>query len=81
MIHQQASCQLGDIRNWITDGPPIPDWVRTQMSGDIAPNGTFLFVRLVGKQFETMENCRLVPTVVETRIENFLGVFILESKG
>lgn len=48
MIRQQTSCQLGDIRNWINDGSSIPDWVRTQMSGDIAPNGTFLIGTPVG---------------------------------
>jgi len=48
MIRQQTSCQLEDIRNWTNDGSSIPDWVRTQMSGDIAPNGTFLISTPVG---------------------------------
>lgn len=48
MILQQTSCQVGDIRNWINDGSSIPDWVRIQMSGEIASNGTFLIVTPVG---------------------------------
>ncbi|WP_152539965.1 hypothetical protein [Afipia sp. P52-10] len=48
MILQQTSCQVGDVRSWINDGASIPDWVRIQMSGEIASNGTFLIVTLVG---------------------------------
>lgn len=48
MILQQTSCQLSDVRNWINDGSSIPDWVRWQMSGEIASNGTFLIVTPVG---------------------------------
>lgn len=48
MILQKTSCQASDDRNWINDGSSIPDWVRMQMSGEIASNGTFLIVTPVG---------------------------------
>ncbi|MBZ9743573.1 MULTISPECIES: DUF6551 family protein [unclassified Mesorhizobium] len=48
MILQHASNELRDVRNWINDGSSIPDWVRTQMSGDLASNGTFLIATPVG---------------------------------
>ncbi|MCJ2080783.1 DUF6551 family protein [Methylobacterium sp. J-090] len=48
MTLEQTACQLGDVRNWTNDGSFIPDWVRMQMSGDVASNGTFLIVTLVG---------------------------------
>jgi len=48
MILQQTACQVSDVRNWINDGSSIPDWVRMQMSGEIASNGTFLIATPVG---------------------------------
>lgn len=48
MILQQTACELGDVRNWTNDGSSIPDWVRMQISGEPAPNGTFLIVTPVG---------------------------------
>ncbi len=48
MMLEQTACQLGDVRNWTNDGSFIPDWVRMQMSGDVASNGTFLIVTPVG---------------------------------
>lgn len=48
MMLEQTSCQLRDVRNWTNDGSFIPDWVRMQMSGDVASNGTFLIVTPVG---------------------------------
>lgn len=48
MIFQQPSCQLADVRNWINDGSMIPDWVRIQMSGEPASNGTFLIATPIG---------------------------------
>lgn len=48
MILQQTACELGDVRNWTNDGSSIPDWVRIQISGEPAPNGTFLIVTPVG---------------------------------
>ena len=48
MIIEQTSCWRRDMRNWANDGSPIPDWVRRQMSGDVAPNGTFLIVTPIG---------------------------------
>lgn len=48
MTLQQLSCQIIGLRNWTNDGTSIPDWVRTQMHGDIASNGTFLIGTPVG---------------------------------
>ncbi len=48
MILEQISFQLRGVRNWSNDGSSIPDWVRTQMSGDPASNGTFLIVTPIG---------------------------------
>lgn len=48
MILQQNPCQPVDVRNWINDGSPIPDWVRLQMSGGPASNGTFLIDTPIG---------------------------------
>ncbi len=48
MTLQNASPKLRDVRNWINDGSSIPDWVRMQMSGDTASNGTFLIVTPIG---------------------------------
>lgn len=48
MIIEQTTCELRNLRNWTNDGSFIPDWVRTQMSGDIASNGAFLIVTPLG---------------------------------
>jgi hypothetical protein len=48
MMFQQNPCQLVDVRNWINDGSPIPDWVRLQMSGGPASNGTFMIDTPIG---------------------------------
>lgn len=48
MIHQQTSFHLGNIRNWTNAGSSVRDRVRTQTSGDIPPNGTFLIGTSVG---------------------------------
>lgn len=48
MILQQTACELGDVRNWTNDGSSIPDWVRIQIFGEPAPNGTFLIATPVG---------------------------------
>lgn len=48
MIIEQTSGRLRDLRNWTNDGSSIPDWVRLQMSGDVAPNGTFLVETPIG---------------------------------
>lgn len=48
MTTEQTSRQLRDMRNWTNDGSFIPDWVRLQMSGDLAPNGTFLVITPIG---------------------------------
>lgn len=48
MILQQSPCQIVDVRNWINDGSPIPDWVQFQMSGGLASNGTFLIDTPIG---------------------------------
>lgn len=45
---EQTSHELGTMRNWTNDGSPIPDWVRPQMSGGIASNGTFLLLTPIG---------------------------------
>jgi len=44
----QASCHFSHVRNWTNDGSLIPDWVRFQMSGDVARNGTFLIITPIG---------------------------------
>jgi hypothetical protein len=48
MILQQTASELGDVRNWTNDGSSIPDWVRMQISGEPAPNGTFLIATPIG---------------------------------
>lgn len=48
MILEQSSGQLRNVRNWTNDGTLIPEWVRMQMSGDIASNGTFLITTPIG---------------------------------
>lgn len=48
MILQQTACELRGVRNWTNDGSSIPDWVRIQLSGEPAPNGTFLIATPVG---------------------------------
>jgi hypothetical protein len=48
MMLQQIPCGLRDVRNWTNDGSSIPDWVRMQISGEPAPNGTFLIATPVG---------------------------------
>lgn len=48
MILDQISRQLGEVRSWTNDGSFVPDWVRNQMSGDIASNRTFLISTPVG---------------------------------
>lgn len=48
MIRQQTSHQLKDVRSWINDGSAIPDWVRKQVSGEPASNGTFLIATPIG---------------------------------
>lgn len=48
MILQRTACELRDVRNWTNDGSSIPDWVRMQISGEPAPNGTFLIATPVG---------------------------------
>jgi hypothetical protein len=40
MPHQQIQLP-NDLRTWINDSSPIPEWVRNQMTDDLAPNGTF----------------------------------------
>jgi hypothetical protein len=48
MILEQTSFELRGVRNWSNDGSSIPDWVRKQMSGDPASNGTFLIITPIG---------------------------------
>ncbi len=37
-----------DLRTWTNGGSPIPEWIRKQMTGDLAPNGTFLIKTPMG---------------------------------
>lgn len=48
MILHQNLRRLEGLRNWTNDGSSIPDWVRMQISGEPAPNGTFLIATPVG---------------------------------
>lgn len=48
MIAQQRVSIPNDMRTWVNDGSPIPDWVRTRITGKLASNGTFLISTPVG---------------------------------
>ncbi|WP_181182738.1 MULTISPECIES: DUF6551 family protein [unclassified Mesorhizobium] len=48
MVIEQTFGQSRDVRNWKNDRSAIPDWVRNQMSGGVASNGTFLIATPVG---------------------------------
>jgi hypothetical protein len=48
MIIHQSVAVPDDMRTWINDGSPIPDWVRAHVADEIAPNGTFLISTRVG---------------------------------
>lgn len=37
-----------DLGFWTNDGSPIPDWVQTQITGEVSPNGTFLIKTPIG---------------------------------
>lgn len=37
-----------DVRHWVHDGSAIPDWIMSDMSGEMSPNGTFLIKTPVG---------------------------------
>ncbi|MBD8908247.1 DUF6551 family protein [Methylorubrum zatmanii] len=48
MMLEQNSYHTRNTSSWTNDGTPIPEWVRIQMSGDMAVNGTFLIITPFG---------------------------------
>jgi hypothetical protein len=49
MMMPHQSIQLpNDLRTWTNGSSPIPAWVREQMTGGLAPNGTFLIKTPLG---------------------------------
>src|SRR3546814_16596211 len=39
-MHTRIDLPKG-VRHWTYDGSAIPDWVQSDVSGDVLPNGTF----------------------------------------
>lgn len=48
MDSQTQSPMTLDLQTWVNDGSPIPEWVRSHMTDEICPNGTFMMGTPVG---------------------------------
>lgn len=48
MLSPKRSYEFHDGRTWINDGTSIPAWVRAQVTGGVASNGTLLITTPIG---------------------------------